>query len=75
MTQIHQTLLDIFALTEACGHVVLAMKQQVIADAFHSVIDGEDLMEPMLLYLIGVDSEFDGLYHSDRRLLYILDSS
>jgi len=32
-------------------------------------------MELMLLYLIGVDSEFDGLYHSDRRLLYILDSS
>ncbi|WP_287583037.1 hypothetical protein, partial [Candidatus Borrarchaeum sp.] len=71
----HQTLLDSFNFTKSCGHIVLAMKQQVIADAFHAVIDGEDLMELMFLYLIGIHSEFDGLYHGDRRLLYILEDS
>ncbi|MFX1518919.1 MAG: hypothetical protein ACFFCD_03220 [Promethearchaeota archaeon] len=75
MTYGHQTLLDGFTLPEAFCHVVLAMKQQVIADAFYAVIAGENLMELMFLCLIGIYSEFDGLYHGDRRLLYILEDS
>jgi len=51
------------------------MKQQVIADTFHAVIDGEDLMEFPFLCLIGIDPEFDSLYHGDRRLPHILEDS
>jgi len=74
-TQTHQTLLDSFDFTETCCHVVLAMKQQVIADVFHAIIDGEKLMELVFLYLIGIHSEFDSLYHGDRLLLYTLEYS
>ncbi|MFX1465371.1 MAG: hypothetical protein ACFFA5_02720 [Promethearchaeota archaeon] len=60
-----------FALTEACCHIILAMKQQVIADSFHLVVDSKNFMEFAFLCLIGIDPEFDGLYHViDFSLLY-----